>query len=133
MRTAALRGAQVRVILPGMNNLPYVHWATRNLLWQLLQWGIEIYYQPPPFAHTKLLLVDDHYAQIGSANIDPRSLRLNFELAVEVYDRKSLRSWAEYTEVIRRRSHRVSLEEVESRPLPEKIRDALAWLASPYL
>ena len=63
-----------------------VHWATRNMLWELLQYGVNIYYQPPPFAHSKFLLIDEDYAQIGSANIDPRSLRLNFELSVEIFD-----------------------------------------------
>ncbi len=133
LQTAALRGVKVIVILPGVNNLPYVHWATRSMLWQLLQWDIEIYYQPPPFAHTKLFLVDDHYAQFGSANIDARSLRLNFELAVEVYDNAALTDWVAYAEKIRQRSRRISFEELEQRPLPIKIRDALAWLFSPYL
>jgi cardiolipin synthase len=133
LRTAALRGVRVVVILPGKNNLPYVHWATRNMLWQLLQWNIEIYYQPPPFSHTKLFMIDDHYAQIGSANIDPRSLRLNFELMVEIYDAVSLSTWVGHTEKIRQRSQRISLEEINGRSLPVKIRDAVAWLFSPYL
>jgi len=86
-RSAALRGVEITIILPPKNNLPFVHWAMRNMLWELLVWGIRVFYQPPPFVHTKLFVVDKHYAQVGSANIDPRSLRLNFELAVEVFDR----------------------------------------------
>jgi len=77
LQTAALRGVEVTVILPAKNNLPFVHWATRNMLWQLLQRGVRVYYQPPPFVHTKLFVVDDRYALIGSANMDSRSLRLN--------------------------------------------------------
>lgn len=45
-----------------------------------------VWYQPPPFAHTKLLAVDGYYCQIGSANLDARSLRLNFELNMEVFN-----------------------------------------------
>jgi len=133
IRTAALRGVEVSVILPGKNNLPFVHWATRKILWELLEQGVRIYYQPPPFVHSKIFIVDDRYAQIGSANIDPRSLRLNFELAVEVYDRFFSETLAVHFEHSRKRSRELSLEEVEGRKLPVKVRDALAWLFSPYL
>lgn len=133
LQAAALRGVVVRVLLPGRNNLPYVHWATRNMLWELLQHRVEIYYQPPPFVHTKLFLVDGHYAQIGSANLDPRSLRLNFEIAVEVYDTPFAQLLERYFEEARSRSRRVTLEEILRRPLPVRVRDAAAWLFSPYL
>ncbi len=133
LQAAALRGIHVTVILPSRNNLPLIHWATRNLLWELLQWGVYIYYQPPPFVHTKLVLIDNHYLQIGSANIDPRSLRLNFELAVEVYDRAFAKILAEHFENIRVQSRPVSLQEMDSRSLPARVRDSLAWLFSPYL
>ncbi|HEX9878283.1 MAG TPA: phospholipase D-like domain-containing protein, partial [Gammaproteobacteria bacterium] len=86
LQAAALGGLDVAVVLPSHNNLPYVHRATRHMLWELLQRGVKVYYQPPPFVHSKLLLVDDQYALIGSANIDTRSLRLNFKLNVEIYD-----------------------------------------------
>ncbi|MGI8739692.1 MAG: cardiolipin synthase [Gammaproteobacteria bacterium] len=133
LQAAALRGLQVSVVLPARNNLPYVHWATRNLLWDLLRYGVRIYYQPPPFAHTKLFVVDDHYAHIGSANLDPRSLRLNFELAVEVYERAFSQAVAGYIADIIRRSRAVTLAEVDARPYPERVRDAFCWLFSPYL
>ncbi|MBA3731569.1 MAG: PLDc N-terminal domain-containing protein [Gammaproteobacteria bacterium] len=133
LQAAALRGLQVSVVLPARNNLPYVHWATRNLLWDLLRYGVRIYYQPPPFAHTKLFVVDDLYAHIGSANLDPRSLRLNFELAVEVYERAFSQAVAGYIADINRRSRAVTLAEVDARPYPERARDAFCWLFSPYL
>ena len=86
--TTALRGVEVTLVLPARNNLPFVHWATRAYLWELLQQGIRVLYQPPPFVHTKLLLVDGVWSLIGSANLDPRSLRLNFEFDLEMYDRE---------------------------------------------
>lgn len=133
LQAASLRGVRVTIILPEKNNLFYVHWATRNMLWELLQWGVEIYYQPPPFVHTKLFIVDDHYLHIGSANIDPRSLRLNFELVVEVYDKKLAAVLRAHVESVLERSRLVTLEEVDNRPLPVRLRDSLAWLLSPYL
>ena len=133
LQAAALRGVEITIILPLKNNLPFVHWAMRNMLWELLVWDIRVFYQPPPFVHTKLFVVDNHYAQVGSANIDPRSLRLNFELAVEVFDRGFVEILTDHIQRCRKQSTEVSLKDCDSRRLPVKIRDALAWLFSPYL
>ena len=133
LQAAALRGIEVTVILPALNNLPFVHWATRNMLWELLERGVRVYYQPPPFAHSKLFVVDDHYTQIGSANLDPRSLRLNFELAVEVFDRPFSSLVAAHIESVRRESREVTLEEVDNRRFYERLRDGLVWLFAPYM
>lgn len=133
MKAAALRGVDVRVVLPGKNNLPYVHWAMRHLLADFLKRRIRIFYQPPPFVHSKLVIVDRHFSQIGSANIDPRSLRLNFELSMEVYDREVNRTLAAHFTSCMDRGREVTLAEMEKRPLPVKIRDAVSWLFSPYL
>jgi cardiolipin synthase len=133
LQAAALAGVDVTVLLPECNNLPYVHRATRHMLWELLQRGVQIYYQPPPFVHSKLFYVDDHYAQIGSANFDPRSLRLNFELNVEVYDSKTVTELATHFQAARARSRRVTLADVDGRPFITKTLDGVAWLFSPYL
>jgi cardiolipin synthase len=133
LQAAALSGVDVAVILPQRNNLPYVHRATRHMLWELLQRGVHAYYQPPPFVHSKLFYVDDYYAQIGSANFDARSLRLNFELNVEVYDRETVTTLAAHFEAVRARSSAVTLAEVDGRPLFTKTLDGAAWLFSPYL
>ncbi len=133
LEAAALRGVEVTVILPEMNNLCYVHWATRNMLWEILERGVRVYYQSPPFVHSKLFVVDDHYTQIGSANLDPRSLRLNFELAVEVFDEPFSLRVADHIEAVRQKSREILLEEVADRRFPERLRDSLLWLFSPYL
>ncbi|ACM19448.1 cardiolipin synthase, putative [Geotalea daltonii FRC-32] len=131
--TTSLRGVQVSLVLPALNNLPFVHWATRAYLWELLQHDIRVYYQPPPFVHTKLLLVDDIWSLVGSANLDPRSLRLNFELNLEVYDRELARQLSGRFDRTVAASQEITLAEVDGRSLPVKIRDAVAKLASPYL
>jgi cardiolipin synthase len=133
MEAAALQGIDVAVILPARNNLPYVHRATRHMLWEVLQRGVRVYYQPPPFVHSKLFYVDEQYAQIGSANLDPRSLRLNFEMNVEVYDRAVVAALATHFESVRARSKPVTLADVDGRPLATKLLDGAAWLFTPYL
>ena len=77
--------------------------------------------------------MDGHYVQFGSANLDPRSLRLNFELTVEVYDRAFGERAATWLDTLRAKSREVTLEELDARPLPVRARDALCWLFSPYL
>ena len=133
LQAAALQGLDVAVILPAENNLPYVHRATRHMLWELVQRGVRVYYQPAPFVHSKLFYVDEDYAQIGSANLDPRSLRLNFELNVEVYDRGFVAELHEHFTRVRERSHPATLEELDGRGLVTKLIDGGAWLFSPYL
>ena len=93
LQAAALRGVEVCLVLPERSNLRYVDWASMRWLRPLLERGVRIYLQPTPFSHTKLLVVDGAYAQIGSANLDPRSLRLNFEIALEVYCTAAASYW----------------------------------------
>jgi len=133
LSTTAMRGVEVSLILPGLNNLPLVHWATRAYLWEILQHGIKVYYQPPPFVHTKYFLADGLWSLIGSANLDPRSLRLNFELNLEVYDRDFTSLLEQDFRRVLAKSRQITLAEMDGRPLPEKLRDGAAKLFSPYL
>jgi cardiolipin synthase len=133
LQAASLRGVEVRLVLPAVNNLPYVHWATRNMLWELLYQDIHVHYQPPPFSHAKLFVVDECYTLIGSSNWDARSLRLNFELQIEVFDRAFAGRMAERVRSAAHAGRRVTLDEVDARSLPERFRDSLCWLFSPYL
>lgn len=131
--TAALRGVEVQIILPEANNLAYVKWASQALLEELLDHGIQVYYQPAPFAHSKLFLVDDFYSLIGSANLDPRSLRLNFEFNVEVYDRDLCLELTRHFSQVASRSRPVTAEFLNGRNFFEQLRDNTAKLFSPYL
>ena len=133
LNLASLRGVRVDIILPEKNNLPFVHWASRSLWWQVLNRGCHVWLTPPPFDHSKLMIVDGHWVLLGSANWDARSLRLNFELNVESYGRAFA---AEMEKVIVKKmaaAREVTLAEVDARSLPGKLRDALARLFSPYL
>jgi cardiolipin synthase len=133
LTAAALRGVQIDLLLPQRNNLPYVAWATRAFLWELLQHGIRVWYQPPPFVHTKLLLIDSGWGLVGSSNLDPRSLRLNFEFNLEIYDHAVVSELERLADAARGRSRPVTLEEIDGRSLPIRLRDATAKLFSPYL
>ena len=133
LQSAALRGVVVTIVLPERSNLPYVHWATRNLLWELLDREVRVFYQPAPFNHGKLLVVDERYVLVGSANIDPRSLRLNYELGVEVFDPAFGADMSGLFDALVAGSRPVTSAEVDGRSLIVRTRDALCWLFSPYL
>jgi cardiolipin synthase len=133
LRGAAMRGVQVHVALPATNNLIYIHWAARHLLPQLLRAGVRVRYQPGSFVHTKLLLVDEAYAQFGSANIDPRSLRLNFEMNVEVFDVAFVRKMRAFFDKCFQAGAEAREDDLARAPLPLRLRDAVFWLFSPYL
>ena len=130
---AAMRGVEIDIILPEKNNLPFVMWASRAMWEQLLHHGCRIWLTPPPFDHSKLMLVDESWLLLGSANWDPRSLRLNFEFNVECYDRELARQIDEMIETKRERAHAVTLAEVEDRTLAGRLRDGIARLLTPYL
>lgn len=133
LQSVALRGVAVTILLPERSNLPYVHWASRNLLWELLHREVQVRYQPPPFNHGKLLVVDESYVLFGSANIDPRSLRLNYELGVEVFDPAFGGAMSKVFDDLVAGSRPVTRAELEDRSLAARTRDALCWLLSPYL
>jgi cardiolipin synthase A/B len=133
LNLAALRGVRVDIVLPAKNNLPFVQWASRAMWWQVLQRGCHIWLAPPPFDHSKLMIVDGHWVFLGSANWDARSLRLNFELNVECYGR----DFADMMELVLQKkmlgAHEVTLDEVDARSVPGKLRDAFMRLFSPFL
>jgi cardiolipin synthase len=133
LQSARFRGVDVEIILPGRNNLPFVHWATSHILDDLLRTGITVAYQPAPFCHTKLMLVDGCYVHLGSANIDNRSLRLNFELTLEVLDQHLADGLTRHFDAVMARSRPVTRQELRGRSLPVRMRDAFFWLFSPYL
>jgi cardiolipin synthase len=133
LNVAALRGVQVDIILPEANNLALVKWASTAMLFQVLERGCRVWLSAPPFDHTKLMLVDDVWTLLGSANWDPRSLRLNFEFNVECYDRELV---AELNKLVARRlegARQVTLADVDGRFILVKLRDGIARLFSPYL
>ncbi|MEQ9545774.1 MAG: cardiolipin synthase [Marinobacter sp.] len=80
LQLAALRGVDVRIIIPEKSDNRLIRIAAYSYLVQACQAGIGIYRYQPGFMHQKVILVDDRYAAVGTANLDNRSMRLNFEI-----------------------------------------------------
>ena len=132
-RLAVKRGVAISIILPATNDQAVVHWAAQHMLPEIIDLGAKVSFQPPPFAHTKHFMVDEGYALLGSANLDPRSLRLNFELGLEVFDPEFTKILIAHFEKIRHESREITLGDLGARSLPVRLRDAVCWLFSPYL
>jgi cardiolipin synthase len=130
---AAMRGVQVDIVLPEHGNLPLVHWAMWGHLSKVLGHGCRLWLTPPPFDHAKLLVVDDAWLVLGSPNWDPRSLRLNFELAVECYDLELAARMGALIDERIAAAREVTVHELEQRPLSLRLRDGVARLLTPYL
>ena len=131
LRLAALRGVTVDIVLPANNNHAFVAWAASAHVRPLIESGCRIWFNPPPFDHSKLMTIDGIWCLIGSANWDARSLRLNFELTVEIRD-QALAGDLERA-IDSRRGVRLTLDDLDKRPIAIKLRDAAFRLAMPYM
>ncbi len=133
LTTCALRGVEVDIVIPQKCNLRTVGWAMQAQLWQVLIRGCRVWLTPPPFDHTKLLIVDDAWSLVGSGNWDARSLRLNFEFNVECYSSQLAADLNARIDKKIATAHPASLAEVDARRLPIRLRDGIARLFWPYL
>jgi cardiolipin synthase len=128
---AALRGVQVDIVLPARSDHVVMDWALHANVGPLLQQGCRIWLNPQPFDHSKLMVVDDEWCLIGSANWDTRSFRLNFELNVELYNPELagvLTAMIDTGE-----GCPLTVAVLAARSLPVRLRDAAARLLLPYL
>lgn len=133
LNLAAMRGVEVDIVLPAVNNLPVVKWASTDLLPQLLSHGCRVWLTEGPFDHSKLMLVDGAWALFGSGNWDQRSFRLNFEFNVECYDPELVAELQGAVSARLEKARRATIEEINGRPLTLRLRDGVARLFSPYL
>ena len=130
---AALRGVDVDIVVPARSNHFFMDWAMSAQLAHLAGPHIAIHLAPPPFDHSKLMIVDDMWCALGSANWDVRSSRLNFEFMLECYDADLVQK---LDSIIRRRmtaGQKLTLRKIAQRGWLVRIRDAAARLLLPYL
>ena len=86
LRLAAMSGVDVRVMIPCKPDHPFVYWATYSYLEDMLDAGVKCYTYGNGFLHAKTITVDGEVCSVGSANMDIRSFRLNFEVNAVIYD-----------------------------------------------
>jgi cardiolipin synthase A/B len=126
---AAMRGIAVDIVVPEHSNHAVLDWARRVPMRQMLEAGCRVWLRPAPFDHSKLMIVDDAWSMIGSANWDTRSFRLNFELNLEVQGPE----FASLITDLTRASRPFTLDELNGDSLPLRLRNGAARLLQPYL
>jgi cardiolipin synthase len=133
LTVAAMRGVDIEVVVPEKTNLPFVGWAMAANFERLLTHGIKIFLNPPPFDHSKLMVVDGDWVLLGSANWDQRSLRLNFEANLECHDAELGARLEAYVESKKTLGREISLAAVKAAPLTVRLRNNFVRLFGPYL
>ena len=128
---ASMRGVSVDVVIPKRSDHRFVDWATRANVGPLLDEGVRIWRCPPPFRHSKLLVVDGEWCLVGSCNWDIRSFRLNFELCLEVHDDGLAGQLTAL--MLASRGAALTQADLDRRPLPVRLRDHAVRLMLPYL
>ena len=133
INTAARRGVVVDIVIPGQNNLRLVNYAMTAQLDQVIQAGCRVWRATGTFNHAKLITIDGQWSYAGSSNMDPRSLRLNFELDMEVYSSQLAQQLQTLIDTEIAQAERVSQESLAAIPFRKRLRNRVIWLASPYL
>jgi cardiolipin synthase len=133
LQTAALGGVAVRLLVPARPNYPLLGAAQRSYYEELLNAGVRVYEYQPGMIHAKTLVVDDQYSLIGSANLDIRSFRLNYELGLSVIGESCVERLNEDFENDRSHSRRVTRAGVRRRGRLRRFGQSAAQLASPLL
>jgi cardiolipin synthase len=130
---ACYRGVRVQLVLPTRSNHLLVLWAGRSFYSELLDAGVEIYEYDAGMLHSKIMTVDDRWCMLGTANMDVRSFRLNFEVTALLYDRGVTRELAESIERHCGQARRISLRDVWQRGLRAQLAEGVARLFTPLL
>jgi cardiolipin synthase len=133
LQSAALRGVDVRLLLPARGDVPLVAPAGRSFYASLLRAGVRIWEYQPSMLHAKSMLVDDTVSMVGSANVDFRSFRLNFELGALVVDASFGQDMAARFLEDLRHSVPVTQAQVAARPFWVRLGQGAARLLSPVL
>ncbi|HKK90734.1 MAG TPA: cardiolipin synthase [Desulfobacteraceae bacterium] len=133
LKTAALSGIDVRIMLSGWidKHLPY--WAAVTYLKPLLEAGVSFFYYTGGFMHAKTIVVDSQTCSIGTANMDIRSFALNYELNALIYDETIARTLAEMFIADLEASREFTLDHYDDIPRLTQLRNSLAKLFAPLL
>ncbi len=133
LRTCALAGVDVRVILPRKGDSKLVSWASRSFLDEVLEAGVKIYLYESGFIHSKLLVCDDTLCSCGSANVDFRSFENNFEANAFIYDKETVSKFKQVFDNDMKECKLLPPELFKSRPFLERLWESLLRLLSPLL
>ncbi|WP_042351848.1 cardiolipin synthase [Bacillus massiliigorillae] len=133
LRTACLTGKDVKIMIPNKPDHMFVYWATLSNIGELLKTGAKVYIYENGFIHAKMIIIDEEVSSVGTANIDVRSFRLNFEVNAFIYNCKVSKQLAQaFTDDIKF-CHRLTLMEYSKRSYFIRFKESISRLLSPIL
>ena len=131
LQLAVLRGVDVRVLIPAKPDSLLVHLSSFAFLGKMIDSGVKIYRYEPGFLHQKVFLVDHYVAGVGTANLDNRSFRLNFEITSVVIDDDFASEIDKMLQADFARASQVTTEQVESKGFLFRLASRAAYLLAP--
>ncbi len=133
LRIAALSGVKIKIMIPNKPDHLFVYWATLSYVGELLNEGAEIYLYQNGFLHAKTIVVDGKLSSVGTANIDVRSFRLNFEVNAFIYDVDFAETLVEVFKQDIRQSTQMTKQLYEKRSFIIRFKESISRLLSPIL
>lgn len=130
---ALARDVKVTIVVPRRNDSRLVSWASRAFYDDLLQAGAKIHMYKGGLLHTKAIIIDEEMALFGSANLDARSLQLNFEISLALFHPASCRAICELIDTYLENTEELDPERWHDRPLHARLRERLMFFLSPLL
>ncbi|MGB5360860.1 cardiolipin synthase [Eudoraea sp.] len=133
IKTVALSGIDVRIIVPGNSESTMIHWTVQSFFSRFLNAGVKIYLFQEGFVHSKVILSDDSICSIGTANLDIRSFEQNFEVNALVYNKEVTMTMKKQFASFQKNSKQLTLEAHKARPNIDRVKEKLARLSSPLM
>jgi len=133
LKLAALRGVDVRILIPEKPDNILTHFAAYAFVAPLLEAGVQIHRYPAGFLHAKTILIDDLASAIGTVNLDNSSFRLNFEITAWILDEDFAKQMETMFEGDFTRSRKMTVEEITDKPLWFRATSRAAHLMAPVL
>ena len=134
LKLAAASGVDVKIMIPGKGDHPFVYWANLVYAGDLIKEGIRVFhYDKNAFLHAKTVVIDDEVCSIGTANMDTRSFELNFEVSSFIYSEKIAKEQKYEFENDMKKCEELTLEKYQNRSRIVKIKESLSRLFSDVL
>lgn len=133
LKIAALSGVDVRIMVPNKPDHIFVYWATYSYIGELIKAGARAYIYEKGFLHAKTFVIDGEIASVGTANVDIRSFKLNFEVNAFVYDSAVASELKTIFEKDIEDSKEITKKIYSQRPLIIKFKESISRLLSPIL
>lgn len=133
LKLVAYSGVEVKLVLPGISNKKSLYYLTRSYYTELIKAGVKVYEYSPGYIHTKMVVVDDNTAVLGSTNLDFRKLNVHFEAGVIVHSSKAVTAMKQDVDSLVGSCHTVTLRDCKQRKIKEKLAARFLKFFSPFV